>query len=327
MTAVIELRVTIAVLSYRRPDELTQCLPLVAAHAAANVLAVPHRTLVPSILVVDNDPDGGARAVVESARLDQRVGLHYVVERTPGIAAARNRALTEAGDAEVLVFLDDDERPTDSWLVPLIRTWEQTGAAAVAGRVLSVFDAELDPWVRAGEFFRRRRLPTGTEISVGAAGNLLLDLLQVHRLAVRFDERIALGAGEDSLFTAQLRRRGGMLVWCDESVATDHVPAERMTRQWVLERARSHGNTETVVELLLAQRALERLGLRVRAANRGAVRVVGGVARFTLGLATRSLWHQSRGLRTAYRGWGIAAGALGVAIQEYNRESATVHGG
>ena len=245
------------------------------------------------------------------------VEIRYVVEPTPGIAAARDRAVVESATSDVLVFIDDDERPTESWLLPLVDTWQQTGAAAVMGRVLSVFDSPLSPWVAAGEFFRRRRMATGTRISVGAAGNLLLDISQVRRLGVAFDARLGLGAGEDSLFTMQLVRAGGLLVWCDESVATDHVPSDRMTRRWVLDRARSHGNTETVVELMLAER--HHSVLRLRAAARGGVRIAGGLARFGLGLAIRSLRHQARGLRTAYRGLGIASGAVGVVVLEYSR--------
>lgn len=325
----LELSLTIAVLSYRRPVELAAALPLIAAHAAMTRDA-HDRDLIVAILVVDNDPLESARPVVRAAEpriAATGVTLRYVAEPTPGIAAARNRAIDEALDADVLVFIDDDERPTGSWLIPLVRTWERTGAAAVMGRVQSVFEARPEPWVEAGEFFRRRRMPTGTEIQVGAAGNLLLDLLQVHRLGVRFDERLSLGAGEDSLFTMELVRRGGRMVWCDESVATDHVPPERMTRRWVLERARSHGNTETVVALLLARSNAERRRLRARAATRGSVRVAAGSARFALGVATGSLRHQARGLRTAYRGLGIASGAVGVAVQEYAREPERVDHG
>jgi cellulose synthase/poly-beta-1,6-N-acetylglucosamine synthase-like glycosyltransferase len=275
--------------------------------------------LLPSILVIDNDPMASARAVVIAAAVDSPVTLRYVVEPRPGIAAARNRALLEAENADVLVFLDDDERPTASWLVPLIDTWERSGAAAVMGRVISVFDTPLEPWIAAGEFFRRRSMPTGTEIEVGAAGNLLLDLMQVHQLGVQFDERIALGAGEDSLFTRQLVQRGGRLVWCEESVATDHVPPQRMTRRWVLDRARSHGNTEVVVELLVATTAPARRRVRALAAMRGGIRVAAGAARFSLGLVAGSLRHQARGLRTAYRGLGMASAALGVVVHEYAR--------
>lgn len=312
-----DLVLTIAVLTFRRPTELASCLQLVTAHAAASSEAFADRRLVVTVLVVDNDPEASARDVVETAAASSPVDITYVVESQPGIAAARSRAVLESAASDVLVFIDDDERPTASWLVPLLTTWLQTGAAGVMGRVVSVFDSPLSPWVAAGEFFRRRRMSSGTPIAVGAAGNLLLDLLQVRLLGVAFDPQLGLGAGEDSLFTMQLVRAGGRLVWCDESVATDHVPADRMTRRWVLDRARSHGNTETVVELLLADS--HHVAVRLRSACRGGVRIVGGYARFGVGVVTGSLRHQARGLRTAYRGLGITLGAIGVIVQEYAR--------
>jgi len=315
MNAAPAPRVVVAILTFRRPAELAACLAAVQAHLDARLPGA-------EILVVDNDPAASAREVVQDAASASSRLIQYRVEPRPGIAAARNRALDEAGDHDVLVFLDDDERPTAEWITPLVDTWRATAAAAVVGRVVSVFASALDPWVAAGEFFRRRRMPTGTPITVGAAGNLLLDLAAVRGLGVRFDERLALGAGEDSLFTASLGRAGGRMVWCDESVATDHVPAERMTRQWVLERARSHGNTEAVVDLLLATSAPQRGWLRARAAVRGSARVAAGLARFAVGVVIQSHRHQARGLRTAYRGIGIASSAAGVVVQEYARDEA-----
>lgn len=303
----------VAMLTYKRPAELERGLPLVFEHV---------RRISPvagSVLVVDNDPEGSARATVDALASGSDVAVRYVVEPEPGIAAARNRAIDESAASDLLVFIDDDEHPTAEWLAPLVDTWKHTGASAVMGRVVSEFDDELDPWVAAGEFFRRRSMPTGTEIAVAAAGNLLIDRVQLHRLGVRFDERLGLGAGEDSLFSQELVRHGGRIAWCEESVAVDRVPSERMSRRWVLDRARSHGNAETVVGLHLARTSAERARVRAAAAARGTVRVAGGSARYAYGLLARSLRHQARGLRTAHRGLGIVTGAAGVVVEEYAR--------
>jgi len=309
--------VAIAVLTYRRPAEIAAGLPLVIAQGEQ--LERLEGAIV-NVVVIDNDAEGSARQTVETiAAASAFVTVRYVIEPVPGIAAARNRAIDETADADVLIFIDDDEQPTDGWLAPLIDTWQRTGAAAVMGRVISDFDGALDDWVAAGEFFRRRSMATGTEIAVAAAGNLLLDRLQLQRLGVRFDERLGLAAGEDSLFSRELVRRGGRIAWCEESVAIDRVPSDRMTRRWVLDRARSHGNSETVVQLFLADTPAERARVRVMAATRGSVRVLGGSARYGFGVLTGSLRHQARGLRTAHRGLGIAAGAAGVVVREYAR--------
>ena len=312
-TAVRLRTVTVAVLTFRRPGDLAVALPLLVEHAAGQN-AAGHRV---GVLVVDNDPAGSARAVAAGAGPLVR----YVVEPSPGIAAARNRALDEAAGSELLVFIDDDERPHPGWLAALLATREATGAALVAGAVVSEFPAEPDAFLAAGDFFRRRRLPTGTPITLAATNNLLLDLAVVRRLGLRFDPRFGISGGEDTLFTRQLSASGAPMVWCAEAVVTDVVPAARLTRRWVLGRAYSSGNSVARVELALAGTWTARSRARLSVAGRGLPRLLGGAARWCLGAGTGSLAHRARGLRSAARGAGMLAGAAGLVHLEYRRSA------
>ncbi|KGJ71971.1 hypothetical protein GY21_18555 [Cryobacterium roopkundense] len=312
------MRLTVAVVTYRRPTELARALPVILDHVRA-LNALPEGALDADVIVVDNDAAATAQPVARA--LDSPL-VRYVVEPLPGIAAARNRALDETLGSDLLVFIDDDEQPRDGWLAHLVATWRTTRAAAVSGRVISEFADALDPWVAAGDFFRRRSLETGTEIRVAAAGNLLLDLHQIRELGVRFDSSLGLSGGEDTLFSRELHRRAGRIVWCEESAATDFVPPARTTRRWVLRRAWSHGNTESVIDLYLAGSASRRLAARFSGTAQGLVRMIGGGGRYVLGVLTRSLRHQARGLRAACRGTGMVSGAFGVVYEEYGRTKA-----
>jgi succinoglycan biosynthesis protein ExoM len=305
------VRVTIAVPTYRRPDDLRALLPMLGDQARE--VSAGGRFAV-DVLVVDNDPSGSA-ATVASLATDVR----YVAEPRPGIAAVRNRALDESAGSRLLAFIDDDERPREGWLTYLLATWTDTGAAAVSGRVLAEYAGDLDPWIRAGDFFVRRRLATGTEIDVAATGNLLLDLDQIRATGVRFESALGLGGGEDTLFSRSLARAGGRMVWCDDSAVVDQVPAERMTRSWVLTRAWSHGNGAVLTELRLSAAPQDRLRVRVRGAARGLVRFCGGAARWAWGVVVRSRRHQARGARALVRGAGMLGGAAGLVYQEYAR--------
>ncbi len=305
------VRVTVAVPTFRRPDDLRTLLPLLLEH----VREVSGGRYAADVLVVDNDPDGSAAATVAAVGAPE---LRYVAEPAPGIAAVRNRALAESAGAALLAFIDDDERPEAGWLAALLDTWAATGAAAVSGVVLAEYAREPDPWLLAGGFFVRRRMPTGTPIDVAACGNLLLDLVQVRALGLRFESSLGLGGGEDTLFSRALVRAGGRMVWCDESAAVDRVPAARMTRAWVLTRAWSHGNAAVLTELRLTTGAGR---LRVRAAGvaGGLLRVAGGTLRWSWGVLSRSDRHRARGLRALVRGAGMAGGACGVVFEEYAR--------
>ena len=312
MTArAVEPRVLLAVLTYRRPADLQEVLPLLLAQTSR----VDAST---EVLVVDNDPDAGARDLVRG--MAERGAVRYVHEAAPGIAAARNRALVEAAGFDLLVFIDDDERPVEDWLALLLATYAIDHPAAVVGPVVSRYEGDLDPWIRAGRFFERRRLATGTVVDVAATNNLLLDLAQVRALGVEFDERFGLSGGSDTLFTRQLAARGGRMVWCDQAVVWDVVPASRSTRQWVLRRAFRSGNGHSRVALDGVKTAVGRLRVRARLTAHGAVRLAGGSARWLAGVLTASLSRRVRGLRTAARGAGMLSGAYGYVYSEYKRK-------
>ena len=268
------------------------------------------------VLVVDNDPDEAGRAVCLASAAD---GVRYLPEPRPGIAAARNRALDEARDHDVLIFIDDDERPTSGWLTLLTDTFRSTGRVGVVGPVVSRFAVPLEPWVGAGGFFDRRRLPTGTDVTVAATNNLLLDLHRVRAAGVRFDERLGLSGGSDTMFVRQLVRAQGPLVWCDEAVVTDVVPAARCTRSWVIRRAFRMGNSWSRTAVMLEDGPVARLRRRLVLTASGAARVAGGTARFLLGVPARDVVLRARGVRTFLRGAGMLLGAYGYTYVEYRR--------
>ncbi|KNX38005.1 glycosyltransferase family 2 protein [Luteipulveratus halotolerans] len=304
-------RVLVAVLTYQRPDELSANLPAVLAQAQVSDHPV-------EVCVVDNDPAASARSAVAALAAPH---LRYVVEPQAGIAAARNRALHEASAADLLVFIDDDERPRDGWLDALLRVWHDTGAAAVPGRVVPSYLGQPDPWLLAGGFFDRPVRVTGSTMPTAAAGNLLLDLHQVRRAGLLFEEPFGLTGGEDTLFGRRLVASGGEIRWCDEAVVEDRVPVERLTRSWVLQRKRSHGNVASLVDLHLATSTAARRRVRARRLAAGAVLIGQGWARSGVGRVSGSAHHHARGLAVLHRGLGMIDGAVGRPYEQYARES------
>ena len=253
-------RLTIAIPTFRRPQDLKRAVigvleqagelvggssaearePEGDAAGAADVDGVAGRGVSDvEVLVIDNDAQGTGREAALAAAADAGVpvrssaeapeepggvGLRYVVEERPGVAAVRNRALDETGGRDLLVFIDDDEEPEPGWLAALVGLWASTGCQAVAGPVIPVYEVEPEAWVRQGEFFVRRTWPTGTVRPVAASNCLLLDLGFVRRAGLRFDEAFGATGGEDTLFTRRLSAAGGVIRWCDEARVRDHVP-------------------------------------------------------------------------------------------------------
>lgn len=301
---------TVAILTYRRPDDLEQAL--------GRLLQQVRTVRGASLLVIDNDTEPTARDVVEAHAQEADGLLRYAHEPRPGIAAARNRALDEAG-TDLIVFIDDDERPGERWLVTLVEAFARFGGTGIVGPVVSVFDDELDPWIAAGRFFERLRHPTGTRVTLAATNNLLLDLRPIRAWRLRFDEEFGISGGSDTVFTLGIAAHGGILTWCDEAVVTDVVPAARATRSWVLRRAFRLGNSRSRAAVHTAPTALGVARARAEWAVKGAGRCVAGSARAAAGTLTRRAAHEARGARTAVRGAGMVLGAFGGVYKEYRR--------
>jgi succinoglycan biosynthesis protein ExoM len=184
---------------------------------------------------------------------------------------------------------------------------------------VSSYETELEPWIEAGKFFTRRRLPSGTRVEVAATNNLLLDLDWLRRQGIEFDDAFGISGGSDTLFSRQITAAGGEIVWCDEAVVHDIVPASRTTREWVLQRAYRSGNSWSRSSLALEPSVVGRAKVRSVLVVRGAIRYLGGTVRQVLGHAAGRVGAQAQGLRTRKRGAGMIAGAVGHVYSEYSR--------
>ena len=334
------MHVTIAMLTYRRNEYLAQVIPHLLEQVAE--FSGPNKSA--GILIIDNDPQGGARAVVESAQeveaaqmaeraksagaaeLPEVSRLAYVHEPEPGIVAGRNRALDRAHGTNALVFIDDDEIPAPGWLTALVNTWRSQGSAAVTGPTPPAFEVDPSPWVSASGAFDSWEAADGAQVPSADTGNLLLDLRLIERLGLRFDPRYGLTGGEDSLFTRQLTRAGGVIRFAAGAVVTKRVPAARATRAWVLERSLRSGSSWARVRIDTVKPAdgsaagvLARLGLRLGYGAKGLAKACvdglrAGVARLRGDVSAQARYEvSSRG------GLGMVMGALGMHVREYGR--------
>lgn len=99
------------------------------------------------LLIVDNSREetGFVRRVVDqTARSGQTV--RYTREPRSGLGFARNAAL-EAAQGEIVAFVDDDALVDPIWAWELARTYRETDAAAVGGRIDPLWEADRPPWL------------------------------------------------------------------------------------------------------------------------------------------------------------------------------------
>lgn len=112
--------VTVAICTKDRPAELRRCLASCAAI----------RDQVLEILVVDNGSAGD-----ETRRVAADANVRCVREETPGLSAARNRAIDEAR-GEIIAFTDDDCEVMRAWIPALLAPYADPGVGCVTGRTV-----------------------------------------------------------------------------------------------------------------------------------------------------------------------------------------------
>jgi GT2 family glycosyltransferase len=216
--------VTIAICTHERPDELTAVLDALT-RIASNY----------PILVIDNRPvtDGTRRVVQRFAN------VHYVREDSPGLNAARNRALREATTA-IVAFTDDDAAPEAGWAAALARNFDHPLVLAVTGLTLPrELDTPAQIWFERMSgfgrgYFRREFVPLECSPhaagQAGAGANMAIRR-DVVDLVGGFDERLDAGtptrSGGDHEMFARILAGGYRLVY--EPAA---VSRHRHRRAW-----------------------------------------------------------------------------------------------
>ncbi len=234
-------RLSICVVTFRRPASLSRLLE------SLERLVVPVRVEA-AVVVVDNDRECTARETVMRHSRRSRFPIIYGVEPRQNISLARNRCVALASGA-YLAFVDDDEEVSPPWLGALLAAAEQYKADAVFGPVIYRLPSDAPAWVREGDFYRRRRCPTGTSLPAGGTGNVLIRAALLRHAAGPFDPAFGLAGGEDFEFFTRLGEKGATYCWCDEAEAWEHVGADRLTIRYLLGRSLRGGQQFAVVRL------------------------------------------------------------------------------
>ncbi len=226
-------RLVVCVLTCLRPQLLRSCL---ASLERLRFKKSPELEM--TVLVVDNDSGGAGHAFCRQARAGYRWNLVSCIEKTRGISYARNTAIRHARSyGDLVAFVDDDETVDAAWADELLDCFRRHRADVVTGPVLSVFPGQKPPaWAEGCEVFFRHRYPTGTIIKEAITGNVLIGPEILDRYPEPFDKRFALSGGEDSHFFRTIALAGCRIVYCNDAVAYETVPDERVSLKYVLGR-------------------------------------------------------------------------------------------
>ena len=116
------------------------------------------RTPLSAIAAQAKASDGAAALLVtsgldpEAREPHERLGAELgagVVHAGPGLSVARNRAVAEAGESDIVAFIDDDAIPEPDWLERLSARWAEAApdVACIGGAIVPRWLAEPPAWI------------------------------------------------------------------------------------------------------------------------------------------------------------------------------------
>ena len=166
------MRVAVCVITFRRCAELRRLLDSIAG------LKFQETSPEVSVRIIDNDPKGSARGVVDEMATTFPFELIYDIEPSRGISVARNRAVAMAAAADFVAFIDDDETVCPGWLEQLLMEQSSSAADVVMGPVQPLFVMPPPEWIARGGFFVKDYKKFGKiDENYGSTANILIRTL------------------------------------------------------------------------------------------------------------------------------------------------------
>ncbi len=233
------MKLTYAFCTYKRADRLPDLV------AAMRAQSCPHPF---DLLAVNNNSPDNTLEVLEQLSRQPGPALRVVTETAQGIVPARNRAIEESLDSDILVFIDDDEMPQPGLLAAACDALLNEGAQCAGGRVqvdftpharpgwledeLLGFLAEVDHSPQAF-WIEREDTPVWT-------ANIAYDMrLFRDDPSLRFDRRYNregadIGGGEDAIMFRALLERGVKIRYRPDMAVFHFVEPWRLKRSYFL---------------------------------------------------------------------------------------------
>lgn len=230
--------VTVCIATRNRPAGLERLLSSLLSQRNAPAF---------DVLVVDNDPGGSARGLVE--RYADRLTITYAVEIRPGVSSVRNRCVSQSR-APLLAFIDDDEWAEPDWLAVLCEKMADSSVAAAVGTRTFVFAEDVPLHRRTCALFVVPALEDGQPLAWNQTmiANACLRRAALPDATHPFDPALNMIGGEDSHLFAEIIGKGGRVIAASGAVTREYRSAQRTTLRDLLGRAYRHGATGVEID-------------------------------------------------------------------------------
>ncbi|MGE6668487.1 glycosyltransferase [Paenibacillus xylanexedens] len=133
------MKATVAICTYNRAYDLSESI-----HSAIR----QHVEYKVEIIVIDNNSTDHTAQLVQEIQASEGVNnVKYILEKKPGLSAARNRAIREAR-GEYILFLDDDAIASPLWIQHIVGVFESDSSiGCVGGKIEPLWESQKPEWI------------------------------------------------------------------------------------------------------------------------------------------------------------------------------------
>jgi glycosyltransferase involved in cell wall biosynthesis len=241
------------------------------AGALEAVLGVGSDAVRWQLVIVDNASTDDTAEVARSVAATDPGRVRVVLEPEIGLSVARNAGVA-AGDAEIIVFLDDDAFPAPGWLEAIVAGFRRPEVMCVGGPVEPLIRGELPPWFR-GRFLpyltvwdlgdepvelSYNEYPRGANVAYRASG-----LERVGGFSPYLGRKgSSLLSCEEIELCLRLERAGFLTLYQPDARVRHLTPLDRLTPQWLAARFAAQGRSEARLNWMHGGTAGLRTGYR-----------------------------------------------------------------
>lgn len=233
------MKLTFAFCTYNRADRLEKLVTAMRAQGCP----IPF-----DILAVNNNSKDNTLAILEDLAARPGISLRFVTEIAQGIVPARNRAIEESLDSDIIVFIDDDELPQPGLLHAAYDSIINDGAQCAGGRVEVDFSPHGRPaWLEddlLGFLAEVKHGDTPFWVTDDSTPIWTANIAYDMRLfrddpSLRFDKRYnregaGIGGGEDAIMFRNLLLRGAKIRYRPDMAVWHFVEPWRLKRGYFL---------------------------------------------------------------------------------------------
>ena len=226
--------ISVCICTYKRPKMLARVLERVTQQITEDRFSF-------DVIVVDNDSNRSGNHVIKNFQENKGNKIVYDCEPKQNIALARNRAIRNAC-GNYIAFIDDDEFPSNKWLLSLYMDIKRYKSDGILGPVVPHFEQAPPKWVKKGRIFERPNHPTGHVMAWQntRTGNVLIKRELFRNGQGWFDPTFGSG-GEDRDFFRRMIKEEKVFVWSKEAMVYETIPPVRWKKAVLTKRALLRG--------------------------------------------------------------------------------------